>query len=1153
MNLPEMNLTEHTFRQKAIDIMNRLIQQSPALQPYFDQVETELSVKVGHQSVYCDGLIWQDKQQGKFALEFETKQPKFDASDYEVVNNAFMKAATLGIDYFATWNVRDFILWKTLEKDVPLMQRQKMIWRDIVTLPKNNLNSIDNKENWNKITIFLQDFLTTFSQVLAQPDTFIGVPIDEFFIFKLQRSVEVNVPAFADALQEVCRDNPIFYKKLLRWVNEQGWHNVIENWEDAHQVSWDFYANLARIAIFIIINKIIFYHVVQTHYPNLLAVMTVSAKTGDALHSQLQHYFDQVLKIDYQSLFSPTVFDELTMPDNAVEQFTRLINDLNKYDFKGLNYEILGRVYETLIPAAHRHDMGQYFTPSNRVDFIVGYCVHKQNDIVADWSCGAGTFLVRSYSRLKYLAQQQHVLATHKQLLEQLWGCDIAKFPAHLAMMNLAMLDLSERENFPYIKNCDAFDILPRQGQFTTHKHQGIKQQFIDISGSEMIEVRVPMLDATVGNPPYIRQEKIENKDKLEQVVAQAWGKGFTLNKQADIYAYFFLHNASFLREGGRLGFITSNSWLDVRYGAKMQANFCQYFKIIAIIGSQVERDFSQADVNSVITILERCSDQTARESHLVKFVSLKVNFDMLIPPRKSHEDNLRWRDVDALLAKFEQLNDFYEDETVRVMTINQRVLYEEGLEENEDNHQIKANYVGSKWGGKYLRAPAIFFTILEKGKNCLVPLKSVAEVKRGFTTGANEFFYLTTEEAQAWGIEEEFLYPVVQSAKESHQLLINSQFLKYKLFVCHHEKNELLEQNALAYIYSGESQLLQNRPTCAARKNWYDLGERRTVKIFCNYLVNDIMRFHICPTGIFVSDNFQEIHTSLDEKVLCALANSTLFALCLNVTGRSNFGGGLLKIQTYEVAQLPIIDFTRLTPQIIDKIKIIFDSLSQRPIESIFTEIGIPKSAFAISENSLPNPNPPSDRKALDDIVFDILDLSVEERKQVYQEVGRLVYQRVYIKPSSTEKSKKLVAQDFNVETFSDYILAELWKIHPKRIFPNDFCQSSWKKQLVELPTLENLSSARIEHFFGTAILIIDKYRVECETSSKAHFLQLCLQVSTPPIYLPVSDKQCQEACVEYDKYQKRLQNEIDELLKLEHLNRKQTEQVKKVIINKL
>ena len=84
--------------------------------------------------------------------------------------------------------------------------------------------------------------------------------------------------------------------------------------------------------------------------------------------------------------------------------------------------------------------------------------------------------------------------------------------------------------------------------------------------------------------------------------------------------------------------------------------------------------------------------------------------------------------------------NDLYENEELRIYPKSQKELWDEGFDLEEQT------YVGAKWG-KYLRAPEIFFKILEKGKGKLVPLKEVAEVRRGFTTGANEFFYLTEEE----------------------------------------------------------------------------------------------------------------------------------------------------------------------------------------------------------------------------------------------------------------------------------------------------------------------------------------------------------------------------------------------------------------------
>ena len=64
------------------------------------------------------------------------------------------------------------------------------------------------------------------------------------------------------------------------------------------------------------------------------------------------------------------------------------------------------------------------------------------------------------------------------------------------------------------------------------------------------------------------------------------------------------------------------------------------------------------------------------------------------------------------------------------------------------------------------------------------------------------------------------------------------------------------------------------------------------------------------------------------------------------------------------------------------------------RSIKSIFEECGIdPKSKVPIEEQE---PKPLSDRVELDKIVFDALDLSEPERKEVYRAVCRLVWNRI-------------------------------------------------------------------------------------------------------------------------------------------------------------
>lgn len=76
-----------------------------------------------------------------------------------------------------------------------------------------------------------------------------------------------------------------------------------------------------------------------------------------------------------------------------------------------------------------------------------------------------------------------------------------------------------------------------------------------------------------------------------------------------------------------------------------------------------------------------------------------------------------------------------------------------------------------------------------------------------------------------------------------------------------------------------------------------------------------------------------------------------------------------------------------------------------EREVQSVFVECGInPDSDVPIFEQE---PNPLSDRKVLDDVVFDALGLTEEERKDVYRAVCQLVWERIR-KARSVRRSGK-------------------------------------------------------------------------------------------------------------------------------------------------
>ncbi|MES2966593.1 MAG: Eco57I restriction-modification methylase domain-containing protein [Patescibacteria group bacterium] len=302
--------------------------------------------------------------------------------------------------------------------------------------------------------------------------------------------------------------------------------------------------------------------------------------------------------------------------------------------------------------------------------------------------------------------------------------------------------------------------------------------------------------DIVIGNPPYVRQEEIGDplgyvssarsyKELLFQMVQQdeplTREKDFKIDGKSDLYAFFYVRGLRLLNKEGVLTFICSNSWLDVGYGTWLQRLFLQNSSLEYVFDNHSERSFEEADVNTTINLFHA---PKTKINKIIKFVAFKKPFEEIV-----HSDSL---------VAIEQANQIEKTEEYRVYPAEQSKLLEDSIE----TENSKQKFIGDKWGGKYLRAPDIYFTILEKGKDKLVKLKSIGDVKRGITTGANAFFYLTKERALELKIEEEFLFPVITSPRESRSVVINPDDLGYRILICNKTKKELAGTHILKYIY---------------------------------------------------------------------------------------------------------------------------------------------------------------------------------------------------------------------------------------------------------------------------------------------------------------------------------------------------------------
>ena len=283
-----------------------------------------------------------------------------------------------------------------------------------------------------------------------------------------------------------------------------------------------------------------------------------------------------------------------------------------------------------------------------------------------------------------------------------------------------------------------------------------------------------------------------------------------------------------------------------------LQQLLLEEIEIKAIFDNQAKRSFSSADVNTVISLFRRPDKVISitsqrRENHLARFVAFKKPFEVCLTA-----DNL----VAILKENRVETTDDY-----RLYPISQGDLFHEGVEKTEQETMLKSKmtgkYTGGKWGGKYLRAPDIFFTILEKGKGKLVRLGDIAEVRFGIKTGANEFFYLDQEKIDEWGIEEEFLRPVIKSPRECRSILIKPEDLKYKVFMCHKERERLRGTAALEYIDWGEKKGFHERPSCRGRPRWWDLGIWDFAQLLWVETMYNAFRVYRNTSEVYESDKF--------------------------------------------------------------------------------------------------------------------------------------------------------------------------------------------------------------------------------------------------------------------------------------------------------
>ena len=273
--------------------------------------------------------------------------------------------------------------------------------------------------------------------------------------------------------------------------------------------------------------------------------------------------------------------------ENSIGELEALKNDESSQRKKhGIFYtpefitELIAK--DTIIPYLSKNDV------NNLPDLIKEYensleeLENKLKNIkIIDIACGSGAFINKAcdvlmeiykaiYDKksenkqsLSYLFDD--VESKRQILLNNIYGVDLNEESVEITKLALFLKVAKKELQLPNLDN----NIKTGNSIVDNIKFAGIKEFKWEKQFKEIINNGG--FDIVIGNPPYVRQERIkEIKPYLKENYA-------TYTGVADLYVYFFEKSINLLKEGGYLGFICSNKYTRANYGKKLREFLLNY------------------------------------------------------------------------------------------------------------------------------------------------------------------------------------------------------------------------------------------------------------------------------------------------------------------------------------------------------------------------------------------------------------------------------------------------------------------------------------------------------------------------------------------------------------------------------------------------
>ncbi|MGK2932104.1 MAG: HsdM family class I SAM-dependent methyltransferase [Solirubrobacterales bacterium] len=475
-------------------------------------------------------------------------------------------------------------------------------------------------------------------------------------------------------------------------------------------------------------------------------------------------------------------------------------------------------VEETSVDTASlRKARGAFFTPDKLSRFIANWAIRSADDRVLEPSAGDAAFLVQAVRRLRELDPERQ---------PEVHGVEIHEHSARIADQRVA-----DAGGLSRLTVSDFFEVEPN-AEFS----------------------------AVIGNPPYIRYQDFAGASRLRAREA-ALREGVALSGLASSWAAFVVHAASFLRPGGRIGFVLPAELLSVNYAAPVRQFLFDRFSTIDLVLFE-EQVFPEAEADVVLLLADGYREGSTDHARIMQAQNAEGLAELGLP--------LHWSPRNP----------------------------------------------ADKWTASLLGPSALSVYSSAWADGAFGGLNAWGVTKLGMVTGNNRYFALSGPKVRELGLASTDVMRLSPPGSSHLRTLAYSRATWSR----HASQGELAwlfrpagepSDAAWAYIAAGETAGVDQAYKCRVRSPWWRVPLQPKADLSLTYMNADTPRLSTNAAEVHHLNSVHGVHLAeptraIGRRYLPLASLSSMTLLGAEMVGRA-YGGGMLKIEPREADGLPV------------------------------------------------------------------------------------------------------------------------------------------------------------------------------------------------------------------------------------------------------